>query len=437
MAAIHRRAAILAVGDELTLGQTLDTNSRWLAERLLDAGTVVIEHVTVPDDVAAHAAALRRLGIMVDVIVSSGGLGPTADDLTRLALADAMNEPLVEDAEAIVAVRAYFARSSRPMPEANRVQALRPRSAACLPNPNGTAPGLAGAVGGCDVFCLPGPPREMMPMFEAQVRPRLRPPTDRRVATRVLHTIGLGESEIAQRLGDLMDRSRNPLVGTTASQAVVSCRVRYEGAEDPGPALHETEAAVRRRLEPYVFGVDDQTLPGVVLTLLAGKAATIATVESCTGGLLGTMLTDVAGSSACYLGGWVTYTNVMKQREVGVPPAIVRPGGPGAVSRECALAMAQGGLVRSGGDHCLAITGVAGPDGGSPDKPVGTVWIALVSRAEPADIRRFQFTGERANVRDWSAKSALAMLRMRLAGVSGAGLLRQAESSSATPAAPP
>ena len=433
-ASTHATAAILSLGDELVLGQSLDTNSRWLAEQLLAAGIVTREHVTVADDAGATTAALRRLAASVDLIVSTGGLGPTMDDLTRQALADAMGEPLVEDAESLEQVRRYFTRAGRAMPEPNRVQALRPASAAALRNDNGTAPGLAASIarpdgGSSDVFCLPGPPREMKPMFERDVRARLRPPLGRVVRTRVLHTFGIGESDIAARLGAIMDRTRTPLVGTTASRGVVSCRLRFEGAGDAAAAelALDTDAdEIRARLGPYVFGAGEDTPASVVLGLLRQRGETLAVAESCTGGGLGEMMTEVPGSSAAFLGGWITYTNEWKQAEVGVPASVFSAGGPGAVSRECAEAMARGALEYSPADHALAITGIAGPDGGTPQKPVGTVWIAQASRKPAAvESRLFVFSGDRAAVREIAAKSALAMLRLHLVGAGDVRLLRQ------------
>lgn len=425
MATTHRRAAILSIGDEIALGQTLDTNSQWLSAQLLERGIVPVEHVTVADDAAAIANALRRLAATVDVIVVTGGLGPTPDDLTRQGLAAAAGSALEEDQGALESIREYFARLSRSMPETNRVQALVPRGASCLPNDHGTAPGIAAVVGGCDVCCLPGPPREMHPMFEVHVAPRLRPAPGQPVRTRVLHTVGLPESDVAARLGDLMERQRTPLVGTTASGALVSCRIRDERSGDVSPSIEDIERQVRERLAPHVFGVDEQTLPSVVLERLREASATVATVESCTGGLIGKMLTDVPGSSDAYTGGWITYTNRMKQDEVGVPAWLFEPGGPGAVSRECAWSMAAGGLERSGAVHCLAVTGIAGPTGSTNEKPVGTVWIALASKGPGLDVRCFQLSGDRESIRDWSAKLALGMLYLRLAGAEGTRLIRQ------------
>lgn len=432
----HANAAVIAVGDELALGQTLDTNSRWTAERLSAAGLSIIEHVTVPDERRAIAAALLRLSGAADLIVVTGGLGPTLDDLTRPALADAMGDELVEDAIAMAQIESYFTGSGREMPAINRVQARRPSRAFSLPNLVGTAPGLAGTIGAdgrsCEVFCLPGPPVEMRPMFESQVIPRLRPAPGRTIRTRTLACFGIGESDLATRLGPLMDRARMPLVGTTASGGVVTCRLRYEGELPPADAealLDETEAAIRRLAGAYIFGVNSPGLAHEVVALLRASGDTLGVVESCTGGLLGAMVTDVPGASAVFQAGLVTYSNHAKITLADVPGALLGQGGPGAVSPETAAAMALGGLRVLGVSHCLAVTGIAGPDGGTPGKPVGAVYVSCASRSlrgGPAiDTRGFRMMGDRAAIRDWSAKSALAMLRLALVDKVSTRLLRQ------------
>ncbi|MEX2217194.1 MAG: nicotinamide-nucleotide amidohydrolase family protein, partial [Phycisphaerales bacterium] len=309
-----------------------------------------------------------------------------------------------------------------------------------------------------DIACLPGPPTEMRGLFDAHIRPLLRPA--RRIVTRALHAFGLGESDVATLLADLMGRDRNPLVGTTVRRGVVTCRIRFETPADERqsgtllaassprssanpplvypvapPEVAAVERTIRERLGPYLFGDTDDTLASVLVRLLGERKETLATVESCTGGLLGGAITTVPGCSATYRGGWVTYTNELKSALVGVPDALLRAHG--AVSGEVAGAMAAGGLERSGADHCLAITGIAGPDGGTPDKPVGTVWIAACSRGPPLAAssarsgapatvsRRLLFAGTRDTIRAWSVASALAMLRLRLIGEESIPLLRE------------
>lgn len=446
MNAWHRHGAIVSSGDEIVLGQTLDTNSQWLSAQLVERGIIPVEHVSVPDERAALVGTLRRLAQTVDVIVVSGGLGPTSDDLTREALAEAADDVLVEDAESLEQIEAWFRARGRPLARLNRVQALRPSRARAIQNLNGTAPGIVQSLstpGGhtCDVFCLPGPPGEMMPMFKRDVVPALRIDPNRSVRTRVLHTFGLGESDLAARLGPLMDRGRMPLVGTTASKGVVSCRLRYEGSL-PGPEaeklLQETEDAVRAAAGPYVFGAGAETLPSTVVAALRSRGETLAVVESCTGGLLAAAITDVPGCSDVFPGGLITYSNASKKALAHVNEMAFLESGPGAVSRETALALAHGGLEALGSAHALSITGIAGPGGAvparvdsdgvnHPEKPVGTVWIARAARDGSSDVRRFRFPGDRGAVREWSVRSALAMLWQHLSNTGLRPLPRQVE----------
>jgi nicotinamide-nucleotide amidase len=428
-------ASILAVGDELVLGQALDTNTRAIADALTEVGVLVAEHATVPDDRAAQAAAIARLAAGRGLLVVTGGLGPTGDDLTRQALADAMGEGLVEDADALAAIEAWYTSRGRAMPPPNRVQALRPASARMLANREGTAPGLAAAVGACRVFCLPGPPGEMRAMLAREVVPFVRSVGGGSpIPTRTLRTVGRGESDIAGLLGGLMERDRPILVGTTAGLGVVTVRIRANDSEAAGlsppsggdagtGAIDAVVAEVRGRLGPIVFS-DGPDLPEAVLTRLRSRGETLGTIESCTGGLLGAALTAVPGSSDAYAGGLITYTNRLKHNLADVPEEVLATAG--AVSVACAAAMADGARRTLGVDHCLAITGVAGPGGGSAAKPVGTVCIALSSRSpppgsgsepRPTDARRFLFRGSRDAIRRWSVTSALAMLRLRLDGI--------------------
>lgn len=411
------QAAILAIGDEIVLGQKTNTNSVWLAERLASVGVMTVEHVSVEDDLERIRAAMARLAEQFPIVICTGGLGPTADDLTRDALADALGEPLVEDDEALRAISAALARRGREMTSAHRVQALRPRSASTLPNAVGTAPGLRAALGAATIVCLPGPPNEMHPMFESLVLPTIGG-SGEAISTRLVQVCGLVESDAAQRLGEILDRKRNPTVGITVSRTTVTLRLRHRGDRAEATLLlNETEHAIRERLGPLVFGVGETTLAESVLGILLPREETVVTIESCTGGMVGAMLSDVPGSSGAFLGGWVTYSDAMKSREVAVPPdAILRHG---AVSETVARAMAEGGLISAQADHALAVTGVAGPGGGSEAKPVGTVFIARSSRrgaGVDTEVRRFLFPGSRDDVRERSAAAALNMLRLYALG---------------------
>ncbi|MEC9372384.1 MAG: competence/damage-inducible protein A [Planctomycetota bacterium] len=430
---VERCAAVISIGDELILGQTLDTNTAWIAAQLTELGVHVVAHETVADDQAALTEAIRRLAQRAGVLILTGGLGPTADDLTRPALAEALGDRLIEDTALLEQIAAYFRRFRREMPESNRSQAQRPTGAIGLSNDNGTAPGLAATLRrdhATRVWCLPGPPSEMQPMFARFVAPELAPTAEHIIRTRVLHTFGLGESAVAGLLGDLMNRNANPLVGTTASAGVVSCRIRYEGPEaGADDAVSKVERRLRELLQRHIVAEDDQTLAAAALAELERRKQMLVTVESCTGGSLGAALTDVPGSSAAYLGGWITYANEMKIGEVSVPQALLDEHG--AVSEPVGRAMAEGALISAAegkADHALAITGVAGPGGGSAEKPVGTVYIARASRSSEgveSDVRRFLFSGDRQSIRRWSVVTALAMLRFHLAGEDIRPLLRE------------
>lgn len=419
----QRRVAILSVGDELVLGQIEDTNASWLARELQRHGAMPGERRTVGDDAEALARAMRELADSHGALVVTGGLGPTLDDLTRDALG-ALVDPgaaLVEDPAGVEHLRDWFERRGRTMPASNLRQAARPRSARLLHNPHGTAPGLAAARGACLVFCLPGPPNEMRPMFERFVAPEVRSEA-RVVLTAALHSIGLGESVLGEKLGELMQRGREPSVGTTASNGIVTIRIRSSGEPDAArAALDATVAECLRRAGSVVYGRDGDPLAAVVGRMLVERGATLATAESCTGGMLGGLVTDIAGSSAWYLGGFVTYANERKVADLAVPESTLARFG--AVSHDTAIAMCRGALARTGARFAIATTGIAGPGGGSESKPVGTVYIAVAERGGSAWSRRFHFPGDRATVRSRTAHLALASLRFALLGQADRPLL--------------
>jgi nicotinamide-nucleotide amidase len=423
MSTIHDACAILSIGDELVLGEKLDTNTMWLSALLADLGAPAIEHATVGDDRAQIAATIRRLASRAPLVIVTGGLGPTADDLTREALADAMGDELVRDDEALAQIEAMFRARGRTMNELNRVQAMRPSRGECLRNDVGTAPGVHGRVEGADVFCVPGPPREMRPMVEGLVVPRLRLRERDRVRAKLIRVLGWAESDAASVLkgcegGDLLARTNDPVVGVTASAGELTFRIRAKGEEREATERLEWAARqIRKVFGALCVGEDEESAPAATLRLLRERDETLAVVESCTGGLLGAMLTEVPGSSDVFLGGWITYTNAMKQGEVNVPGETIAQYG--AVSEETVRAMALGGLFQSAADHAIAISGVAGPSGGSDEKPVGTVWIAhawSTDESRGVDARRFLFPGDRDSVRVRSVRAAMAMLNLRVKG---------------------
>lgn len=414
---IHTHAAILGIGDELVRGQTLDTNSKLLSERLMLAGIEPVEHVTVGDDLAALTEALRRLCARAPLVVCTGGLGPTDDDLTRDALAAILGDPLIEDPQALAWLTERLRSRGREVSPAQRLQALRPRSAECLRNDFGTAPGLFAfpTIDGraADVFCLPGPPGELKPMWDTLVAPRLRPEPGVTIRTRFLKVIGLPEAEAAARVPGIMARDASPQVGITASGGVLTWRIRYRGGLDAARADAEIDVVAQRihaAMGEHIFAdvmSGEPTLAAKIVELLKERGETLAAVESCTGGMLGQTVTSVPGSSAAFVGGCVTYSNELKQKLVGVRGETLAAHG--AVSAECAGEMAAGGRERLGATWCVSVTGVAGPDGGSAAKPVGTVFVGLAGTGGVV-TRRFLFPGSREDVRQRSVVSALAML---------------------------
>jgi nicotinamide-nucleotide amidase len=419
---------ILSIGDELVLGQTVDTNSAWLSQQLSAVGIRVAAHATVPDDLLAIKEALIAAAPRCQVVIASGGLGPTEDDLTRQALAAVLGVPLENDAGALRDLTAWFAKLGRPMGENNKVQAMFPRGTTPIENTCGTAPGIRAGIQKSRVYVMPGVPKEMKEMFQGSILPELRAMPGAggsAIVSRTLHTFGAGESLIGERLGELMDRRRNPSVGTTVSGGVVSVRINsyFPSREQALAELEKTAAACRERLGDLVYGQEDQTLAEVVAGLLRSDSVpeslrayqpVLATAESCTGGLLAKMLTDIPGSSSYFRQGYVTYSNESKTDLLLVPAELIAAHG--AVSEAVAQAMARGAQEQSGAPYALAITGIAGPDGGTPQKPVGTVCIALANGTQPVSVRTFRFPGDREMVRDRSAKMALTMLRFALLG---------------------
>lgn len=408
------QAAILAIGDELVLGQSVDTNSAYLSAELSARGIITAYHVTVHDDRAQIAEAIRQAIEAAELVIATGGLGPTEDDLTRFALADAMGETIESDAAALEQIEAYFNKLGRTMHETNRVQAMCPRGARMIENTCGTAPGIAADVDGTAVWVMPGVPREMREMFTNHVLPQLPGGVGRVILTRKINTFGAGESAVAGMLGDLAVRDRNPLIGTTVANGVVSVRIRsaFDDADEAQRQLDLTTERVEQVMGPLVFGRDDTTLAQSVGALLKERKKTVAVAESCTGGLIGKMLTDCAGSSEYAVGGWITYTNQMKTERLGVPDELITEHG--AVSEPIVRAMAEGALARSGADHAIAVSGIAGPAGGTADKPVGTVWVGLAGRGLATETAVHRLHGEREMIRLRAALVSLNTLRLRL-----------------------
>lgn len=413
------RAAILSVGSELVTGLVLDTHGREISRALAGLGIEVARHETLDDNVPEIAAALERAAADAGLVVVTGGLGPTPDDLTRDGLAEAMGVPLEENAAARAMLDAWAAPRGRKPGGSNLRQALLPKGAEPLPNPVGSAPGILAVLGAARVFCLPGVPGEMRRMLADQVLPRLGPAQAGRVSmVRTVRTFGMPESEVGERLADLMALGRSsppvsgPRVATAAHSGIIDVHIHATGPRESVERALQAEAAeVRRRLGPVVFAEGDTDMAGAVAALLAEAKATLALAESCTGGLVATKLVAVPGISEWLLEAVVAYSNAAKVRLLGVPGAVLEEHG--AVSEPVARAMAEGARKRSGANLALAVTGIAGPGGGSAAKPVGTVWFALAHQGGTEAAHRV-FVGDRDHVRERAAIFALNMLRVHL-----------------------
>ena len=411
-------AITISIGTELTSGQTVDTNAAWLSQRLAEIGVPVLMHVTAPDELECIRGEIERACELAEVVLVSGGLGPTEDDLTRQALAAAMGVGLELRTEFVEQIRAFFVARGRGMPEANVVQARFPVASEAIANTCGTAPGIRAALKRATVFVMPGVPREMQEMFRRDVLPILAPRAGQAVLlNKVLWCYGAGESDIGQIIGDLMQRGRNPMVGTTAQQTVIGVRIHAHGRtrSEGQRLLDEVAAEVRRRLGILVFGEDEDTLSDAVARLLTRQGKTVSTAESCTAGLVAKSLTDVAGSSTYFLEGVVTYSNQAKTRLLGVPGELIARHG--AVSRPVAEAMAANCRRLSGSDYAIGVTGIAGPTGGTPAKPVGLVYIGVADeKGCQVSEHRLGEQLTRGEVRDRAGKAALNRLRLRLLG---------------------
>ncbi|MDH7598368.1 MAG: competence/damage-inducible protein A [Sedimentisphaerales bacterium] len=406
-------AGLISVGNELIRGLFVDTNVGFLARRLQSLGVIPRWHWTVGDSLDDIAAVIRHACAVADLVIVTGGLGPTADDQTRFAIAEVLGVPLEPSAGLLAEIEARFRQLGRQMSAINQIQAHLPKGSHALPNRLGTAPGILCQKDGCLVVALPGVPSEMEEMFIRSVEPIIIGMSGRlQVFARRIHCFGLPESEVAQTLGPLMERGRNPLVDCTASYGQVTLYVTAvaEDIQQARSLAEADEAAIRDRLGCAIFGTDDQTLPAVVGMGLSSRGKTLALAESCTGGLVAKLITDQAGSSRYLVGGFVVYSNKGKIEQLGVEPDLLAKKGP--VSEEVALAMARGARSRLGCDYVIAITGVAGPEPVG-QVPVGTVFVAL-DGPEGQQVQGSKLFGDRHTIRMRAALMSLNMLRLRL-----------------------
>ena len=417
------KAEIVAIGSELISGQSLDTNSQWISKELAAVGIPVRFHTTIGDDLDENIDAFRSSLQRADLVIVSGGLGPTQDDLTREALAAVAGVPLVEDPASLAAIEAMFTSRNRVMPDRNKVQAWLPEGGEALTNRVGTAPGIWMKLGKSFVAALPGVPHEMKIMFDEQVLPRLRGLgiANRVIAQRKINMFGKGESDFEAEALDLTARGRNPEVGITAHDATISFRVSAGGSTlaEAEAAMAPTIALIYERFPHFILGEGTADIPEAVANLLARTDATLALAESCTGGMIAEMLTNIAGISSAFLGGVVSYSNEAKADVLGVDPALIAAHG--AVSAEVAAAMAIAARDKFKADLGLSVTGIAGPGGGTVEKPVGLVFVGLATD-KGVQTRKLEIGPEqpRMVIRSRAAKHALNWVRLTLLAKSGA-----------------
>lgn len=409
------KAEIVSIGSEITSGQNLDTNSHWLSRRLAESGIPVHFHTTVADNLDDNVEVFRRASERADLVLTSGGLGPTQDDLTREALARAAGVELVFHDELLETIRAMFAARGRVMVERNRVQAYLPVGAEAIPNDRGTAPGVWMKLNRAWVAAMPGVPTEMFAMYEDRVKPKLLALglSSGVLIQRKINCFGAGESVVEEKLLDLTRRGHVPEVGITVSDAVISLRILARAATTPEAMVQiaPVEATIRERLAELVYGEEAEEIEDAVVRLLNAKRVTLGTAESVTCGQVAQRLGRVSGVSAWYKGGIVAYTNEVKENVLGVPRELIERHG--AVSSECAAAMATGCRERLGVDYAISTTGLAGPGGGTAEKPVGLVYVGLAGPSG-ATTTHFSWSGTRTEVQGRAARLALNTIRLRL-----------------------
>jgi nicotinamide-nucleotide amidase len=412
---------LINTGSELMLGRVLNTHQQWLCARLADLGLVVSRQVAVPDTAKDIEQAVRESLSRAELVITTGGLGPTSDDLTRDLIAGLLGRELKEDGGVLAHIKTFFESRKRPMPERTKVQALVPEGAMVLANPHGTAPGLAMEVkpnpfrGGTPswLIMLPGPPRELRPMFSETVVPlvqRLWPTTI--FVCRTLRSTGIGESMVQEKIGGLLEPlERAGLeLGYCARPGQVDVRLSARGGE-AGKMVEEAERVVRDQLGLHIYGLESEELEEVVIRVLTERKETVAVAESCTGGCIANRLTNVPGASAVFPAGLVTYSNAAKEKFLGVKAKTLNEHG--AVSEAVAREMAEGARQQTGSDYAISVTGIAGPSGGTSGKPVGTVFVGVAGPFRTLVLQHLN-PYDRETFKQVTAQQAMDLLRRKV-----------------------
>jgi nicotinamide-nucleotide amidase len=412
---------LINTGSELMLGRVLNTHQQWLCRRLADLGHVVTRQVAVADAGKEIQQAVREALSRADLVITTGGLGPTSDDITRELIAELLGKKLIENKEVLAHIESFFAKRNRPRPPKTSVETFVPEGALFFLNQFGTAPGLAIQIGNRKpetgnskwLVMLPGPPRELRPMFDASIVPLLkREFADEIFVCRTLRSTGIGESRVQEMVAaDLQPLVKDGLeIGYCARPGAVDVRLTAKDASAE-KIVRDGEAVVQKILGANIFGFDDDEIENVVVKLLTAQKKTLALAESCTGGNIAHRITNVSGASEIFLGGVVSYANSAKEKFLGVRVESLQTQG--AVSELVAREMAAGAREKFGSDFAIAVTGIAGPGGGTAEKPVGTVFIALAS-AEKIEVKKMLNPWERETFKQVTTQQALELLRIQL-----------------------
>ena len=406
---------LINTGSELMLGFVLNTHQQWLCRQLADRGYVVTRQVAISDNGKAIQQAVAEAMLRAELIITTGGLGPTSDDITRDMIAQLLGRKLVEDPAIVLEIEKFFAVRNRPAPISTRIQAMVPEGATVLMNAHGTAPGLAIPTARGWLIMLPGPPRELRPMFTNQVVPLLEKvfPQPANFICKVLKTTGVGESVVEEKVDPLLKDlfGKGLEIGYCARVGEVDVRLVARG-ENGAALVDEAEKIIRHKMGSFVFGIENDPLDGVIVRMLTEQNKTLALAESCTGGFIANRITNISGASAVFLAGLVTYSNEAKEKFLGVRKETLETHG--AVSEETAREMAEGARAQTGADFAISVTGIAGPTGGTEEKPVGAVFIGLARPTGETIVKKYRNNYDRETFKFTTSQQALDLLRREL-----------------------
>lgn len=402
-------AELISVGTELLLGEILNTDVKFISEQLSILGINVYYQTVVGDNRERLARTLNTALSRADAVIVSGGLGPTPDDLTKEVIAETMGERLILDEESLEAIKEYFSKMNREMSESNIKQAMLPEHCVIMKNNNGTAPGCIIEKDGKTVIMLPGPPNELIPMFKESVIPYFKEKSGGMIYSHTFKIFGLGESRVAEILKDMMEKGSNPTLAPYAETAGVRLRLAAfaESEEEGRKLISDARNRIMEKIGEYIYAEEDKTLPEIVVRMLIEKNISISAAESCTGGMFAKMIVDIPGCSAILGESFVTYSNSAKMKYLGVKAETL--GSFGAVSEQTAREMAEGVRENTGSDIGVGITGIAGPDGGTSEKPVGLVYVAAAYNGQ-TEVRQLNLCGSREKVRYSAALNAFDMI---------------------------